>query len=268
MNYILYNFSWNSFHLWTLLWQRNRGKKYHFLLNSMLFLPFIPTTQCACMGVCGDLLEFIFSSRFFAPTFDQRWHEKFPCFVSIFISTITDVMCTTFIFFSFFFSVGECALLVRLFPLSLLSSLLSSFPPRSWILLAPRSSLYRCLSFLWTEQLLLVETLFNNYTNLIHNSYGLEKKLLFIFSVFKIAPVRTLSPFLRILMLLNSISHTIDYKRYGWYEFHHSTIFINTSQFQLRFSFEFSPFFLSLSFSALAFQANRKKNSFLCAHSN
>lgn len=139
MNYILYNFSWNSFHLWTLLWQRNRGKKYHFLLNSMLFLPFIPTTQCACMGVCGDLLEFIFSSRFFAPTFDQRWHEKFPCFVSIFISTITDVMCTTFIFFSFFFSVGECALLVRLFPLSLLSSLLSSFPPRSWILLAPRS---------------------------------------------------------------------------------------------------------------------------------
>lgn len=127
---------------------------------------------------------------------------------------------------------------------------------------------YRCLSFLWTEQLLLVETLFNNYTNLIHNSYGLEKKLLFIFSVFKIAPVRTLSPFLRILMLLNSISHTIDYKRYGWYEFHHSTIFINTSQFQLRFSFEFSPFFLSLSFSALAFQANKKKNSFLCAHSN
>lgn len=170
-----------------------------------------------------------------------------------------------YIFLLFFFGGWVCSIGA---PFSTFAPFFAPFVVSSSLMDPPRSSLYRCLSFLWTEQLLLVETLFNNYTNLIHNSYGLEKKLLFIFSVFKIAPVRTLSPFLRILMLLNSISHTIDYKRYGWYEFHHSTIFINTSQFQLRFSFEFSPFFLSLSFSALAFQANRKKNSFLCAHSN
>lgn len=159
--------------------------------------------------VCCNLLDILHSS--FAS--QSRWHEKYPCFVSLAFSIyFDDYRCHVHNIHIFrIFCCCCCAFSVRyfFFTSSLPHLFLSSVVIPSLI-----HGCYRSLSFLWTEQLLLGETLFNNYTRILSGMLAQQRKKRS--SIYPVFNFFLLLIFSLSFMLINFISHNGIAKTPAW----------------------------------------------------